>query len=118
MSIDDELDFLRLAEEPCRYFDEQQIHQLLMGNIKILMNSLESLYVAWAANDALVDQPKKIIFSNAGIAGDWRVMPCMIDGFDGELIKAVKVIGTNEEEAVVKDKICVGKALLIDKTDN
>jgi len=100
------------------YYSEQQIHETLEANTNAFMDMLERFYLAWQNNDALVSQPKKQLFETQGIKGGFRVMPCIIKDFEGATIKAVKVIGTNEEEQTVHDKICVGKALLINTTDN
>ncbi len=114
----DSFEFLRLQDEPCRHFSERKIHQLLMHNILAFMGCLERFYLAWASNGSMVEQPRKQLFTTEGLKGDLRVMPCVINRFEGALIKAVKVIGTNEEERLVTDKISVGKALLVDSTDN
>lgn len=82
------------------------------------MDRLESFYYEWGRDPTFVQQPEKLIFTSNGLKGDWRVMPCVIDRFDGSLIKVVKVIGTNEEQHTIKDKICVGRALMIDELDN
>lgn len=113
-----EQDLLRLHEEPCTYYDERQIHRTLMRNVNAFMDTIERFYFAWQKNNKIVDQPKKQVFKNKGLKGDLRVMPCVIDKFEGKIIKMVKIIGTNEEEKQVKDKISVGKALLIDNDDN
>lgn len=113
-----ELNFLRLGDEPSRHYTEKTIHEALMTRTHEFMDLLESFYDAWSEDPRLVQQPPKTIFTSRGIKGDWRVMPCVIDRFEGALIKAVKVIGTNEEERTITDKICVGKALLIDEYDN
>lgn len=114
----DELELLRLHAEPCVHFHELQIHQALMNNIHQSMDELESFYFAWQKNRRIVQMPRKLVFKTDGLKGDMRVMPCIIDSFKGEIIKAVKIIGTNEEERIIEDKIAVGKALLIDPTDN
>lgn len=118
MQTDAAWEFLRLGDEPTRHFDERRIHRLLMLHLTVFMDRLERFYFAWKTNDELVVQPKKLVFENNGLRGDWRVMPCVIDRFEDRYIKAVKVIGTNEEQRQVSDKICVGKALLIDEFDN
>ena len=114
----DEVDFLRLSKEPCTYYDEMTVHRALMKNINGFMDLIERFYFAWQKNNKIVNQPKKQVFTTNGLRGDFRVMPCVIDKFEGEVIKTVKVIGTNEEEKYVKDKNAVGKALLIDSSDN
>ena len=113
-----EQDLLRLHEEPCTYYNEMQIHRALMRNVNAFLDTLERFYFAWQKNNKIVDQPKKQVFTTKGLKGDLRVMPCVIDKFEGKVIKMVKIIGTNVEEKHVKDKIAVGKALLIDTTDN
>jgi len=109
---------LRLAKEPYDYYDESRIHRALMQSTNDFMDLLERFYKAWDKNDKLVELPRKQLFTTPGIKGDWRVMPCVVNRFEGKSVKAVKVIGTNEEERVVSDKISVGKALLIHPTDN
>ncbi len=109
---------LRLNEEPCVYYNESQIHQILMNHSNDFMNILKSFYGAWNKNEKIVFLPKKQVFTDIALKGDLRVMPCIINDFEGRLIKAVKIIGTNEEERIIKDKICVGKALLVNPTDN
>lgn len=113
-----DIDLLRLHDEPCKYYNEMQIHLSLMNNVHPFMNMLERFYFAWNENHEIVNQPTKQVFLTDGIRGDFRVMPCVINKFDNKIIKAVKIIGTNEEEKQIKDKIAVGKSLLIDPTDN
>jgi ornithine cyclodeaminase/alanine dehydrogenase-like protein (mu-crystallin family) len=117
----DPLVLLRLAEEPCRTFDELTVHRALCGNAPAFMDLLNRFYLAWGRDAVRVDQPTKQVFQHPWLRGDWRVMPCEIEGFaplGSWPIKGVKVIGTNEESRVVPDKICVGKALLLHPTDN
>lgn len=115
---------LRLSEEPCVYYSEQTIHQELMNGLRAFMDALECFYFAWSRDTATVTQPPKHVFQRAGVRGDWRVMPCAIDhrwpitGDAGRSIDAVKIIGTNEEDRVVADKISVGKAILLHPTDH
>ena len=111
-------DLLRLSEEPCEYYSEAQIHSVLINNINDFMNFIERFYIAYQKDHTIVVQPKKLVFQTRSLSGDFRVMPCIIDGFEGKTIKVVKIIGTNEEEQIVSDKICVGKSLLINTTDN
>lgn len=115
---------LRLSNEPCVHYPEQTVHAALMDGVCSFMDALERFYLAWSEDDSAVRQPQKQLFERPGIRGDWRVMPCAIDrGWTaadgaGTCIDAVKVIGTNEEERVVADKISVGKALLLHPTDH
>ena len=89
-----------------------------MQNISNFMDKMEQFYLDWQANDDVVEMPNKQVFTIKNLKGDFRVMPCVIGSFEGQVVKAVKIIGTNEEERIVKDKISVGKALLINVTDN
>jgi ornithine cyclodeaminase/alanine dehydrogenase-like protein (mu-crystallin family) len=111
------LAFLRLGPEPCLSMGEAEVHEIIMESPQEFCALLERFYAYWDKNREMVDLPAKQIFSTPGLAGDFRVMPCAIH-FEGKIIKAVKVIGTNEEERVVPDKICVGKAMLLHPTDN
>lgn len=113
-----ERDLFRLHNEPCMYYSEMQIHRALMINLHPFMNMLERFYFAWQADNKIVNLPRKQVFTTEGLKGDFRVMPCVINNFEEKIIKAVKIIGTNEEEKHIKDKNAVGKALLIDATDN
>jgi ornithine cyclodeaminase/alanine dehydrogenase-like protein (mu-crystallin family) len=115
---------LRLPNEPCVHYPEQTVHAALMDSLCPFMDALERFYRAWSEDESAVRQPPKHVFQRTGVRGDWRVMPCAIDrvwpaadGADAG-IDAVKVIGTNEEERVVADKISVGKALLLHPTDH
>lgn len=109
---------LRLHAEPCVYYNEMQIHQTLMCHVNDFMDTLERFYFEWKENEEIVFLPRKQVFSTSGLKGDFRVMPCIVNHFEGKKVKVVKVIGTNEEEQIVQDKISVGKALLIHQTDN
>ncbi len=109
---------LRLKEEPCNYFGEAVIHQVLMKNTRRYMNALEKFYLLWKRRKSMVSYPRKQLFQTAGLKGDFRVMPCVITGLNRTPIKSVKIIGTNEEERTLKDKISVGKALLLHPHDN
>lgn len=119
--FDTSLDYeevLRLGHEPCVHFSERQVHELLAENCVKFMDLLERFYLHWKNHEDTITLPLKSVFNGNGTKGDLRVMPCIIDNFENDTIKCVKVIGTNEEESVVKDKICVGKALLVHPLDN
>jgi ornithine cyclodeaminase len=115
---------LRLPLEPCVHYPEMTVHREIMHWLCTFMDFLEGFYLAWSRSDAAVSQPPKQVFSRAAVRGDWRVMPCAVEiagaihGFPGGAIDAVKIIGTNEEEKFVRDKISVGKALLLHPTDH
>ncbi|RLA77949.1 MAG: hypothetical protein DRG78_16220 [Epsilonproteobacteria bacterium] len=107
---------LRVQDEPCITISDIQTHTILMKNSVKFMDELKKSYLVWSSGEKWVDIPKKIVLSTPNIKGDFRVMPCMTNINGG--IKTVKVIGTNEENRYIKDKISVGKLLLVDWYDN
>ena len=109
-------DLLRLEDEKHIHFNELQIHDVLVENISEFMEQLKEFYQDWSNSNTLVNLPKKQIFQSKYSRGDFRVMPCIIN--ENYNIKSVKIIGTNEENRVIKDKICVGKSFLIHPYDN
>ena len=109
-------ELLRLEDEEYIHFNEVQIHDVLVENTSEFMEYLKQFYHQWEKNSTLVELPKKQIFESAYAHGDFRVMPCIINA--DYRIKSVKIIGTNEENSIIKDKICVGKSFLIHPYDN
>ncbi len=107
---------LRFSDEPYIYIDDIEAHDIITNHTNEFMDLLHEFYQSWASNQIKVDLPVKQVFYTKGLKGDFRVMPCVIES--DKPIKSVKVIGTNEENRAVKDKICVGKSLLIDHYDN
>jgi ornithine cyclodeaminase/alanine dehydrogenase-like protein (mu-crystallin family) len=105
---------LRLAPEPCIHFSEHQVHETLFTHAREFMDRLHTFYRDWQ-DETEIDLPVKQVFSQPQLAGDFRVMPCTIAK---RKLKMVKIIGTNEAQKTVIDKICVGKAALIDYYDN
>ncbi|MCF6310508.1 MAG: hypothetical protein L3J19_08590 [Sulfurimonas sp.] len=116
MNTDELKLLLRLQDEPCIFISDIEAHDILMENSTEFMNELRSLYIDWGKGNKWVSIPKKKVIKTPSLAGDFRVMPCITDFSGG--IKAVKVIGTNEENRTIKDKISVGKMLLLDWYDN
>ncbi|MBA3026480.1 MAG: hypothetical protein FP820_08725 [Sulfurimonas sp.] len=107
---------LRLNDEPYTYVDEMTSHNILIDNCNEFMETLVKFYNEWSDFETDIKLPLKQVFvNNNDIAGDYRLMPCSIESMH---LKFVKIIGTNEEQRKVKDKISVGKALLIDYFDN
>lgn len=80
------------------------------------MEYLKKFYLSWSINETLVDLPKKQVFQSQQYRGDFRIMPCVIN--DPYNIKSVKIIGTNEENKLIKDEISVGKSFLVHSYDN
>lgn len=107
---------LRLNDEPYTYINEMDSHNILIDNCNEFMEILLKFYNEWNNCESDIELPLKQVFvNNNDIAGDYRLMPCSIES---KHLKFVKIIGTNEEQRKVKDKISVGKALLIDYFDN
>ncbi len=106
---------LRLDDEPYIYVSDIDAHTILMNHTVSFMDHLFEFYERWGCSQEEVELPYKQVFSSRKSRGDFRVMPCSIEDRD---LKFVKIIGTNEEEKTIKDKISVGKALLIDQYDN
>ena len=106
---------LRIKEEPCVYINELQAHKTLITGCEEFMELLLNFYRTWANVGVDIDLPKKQVYAKQGIKGDLRLMPCFMHD---EKLKFVKVVGTNEEERTIKDKICVGKSFLVDYFDN
>ena len=104
---------LRLVDEEWVYINELQAHSILVDHSLAFMDQIFSFYDEFPHTE--IQLPIKQVFESPALTGDFRVMPCVIDTLQ---IKCVKIIGTNEEQRTIKDKICVGKALLIDYYDN
>ena len=102
--------------EPSISYSDIEIHDILCNDISAFMNYIENFYKTWQGEDDLVELPKKQLFEVPYAEGDFRIMPCLIHG--DYRIKSVKVIGTNEENRTVHDKISVGKSFLIHPYDN
>ncbi|MBU3014246.1 hypothetical protein KO488_05710 [Poseidonibacter lekithochrous] len=107
---------LRIEDEPFKLIDDLTVHNILTKDISQFMRNLKKFYNDWALDQSLITLPTKSIYSVDNIKGDFRIMPCIIN--KNEKIKAVKIIGTNEENNFIKDKISVGKMLLLDWYDN
>ena len=61
--------------------------------------------------------PAKILFPDKRTNGDFRVMPCVIED-EGEVLKSVKLVGTNVIQQSVPNQITVGKACILHPTEN
>ena len=107
---------LRLQDEPYLHVSDTQVHMILMDYATELMAVFKHTYGEWSKDEHSVTIPQKKVIQTIGLKGDFRVMPCITTLQGG--IKAVKVIGTNEENRTIKDKISVGKTLLLDWHDN
>ncbi len=116
MHTDELKSLLRLQDEPTVSISDIDAHNILMENDIEFIDELKNLYEEWGESKRWVVIPEKKVITTPNLKGDFRVMPCITNFGNG--IKAVKVIGTNEENRIIKDKISVGKMLLIDWYDN
>jgi len=107
---------LRINNEPYRYLKEMEIHGLLTREPVSYYNHVKRGLTRIARGEAKLEMPRKLIFSDAGDGGDFRVMPCVIHD-NGRRTKTVKLVGTNTRQKQVS-QITVGKAFLIDSEEN
>ncbi len=108
------IDLLRFSPEPFIYIDDALAHRILIDNFDELIRRIEKALDqqnAVVTSESEVDQ--KQVFSQDGVPGDLRVM-----SFFNNKGGTVKIIGTNEVESVVSDKISVGKCLVIHPQDH
>lgn len=116
---------LRLSDEPCRYWSDHQVHAALTadpaGFIRFMTEGLRAV----SEGLAQIDMPPKQIFADedsvgdfrGDLRGDFRIMPCVLRWGDRHW-KTVKVVGTNNAQRIVLDKITVGKALVLHPEEN
>jgi len=108
---------LRVNNEPYRYFTESDIHASLIDHPEGYLGHLRSCLEAISSGTAEMNLPAKQIFTDIDTDGDFRVMPCVID-YPDRTIKTVKLVGTNTLQQLVADQITVGKAFMIDSSEN
>lgn len=114
---DSVFELLRVHPEPFAYIDERAVHNALTSNPLHYLEFVDRMLTRIATGRALVTLPSKLIFTDAGSSGDFRVMPCVLrDG--GTVVKTVKVVGTNIVQKRVPDQVTVGKALCLDPEEN
>jgi len=118
---DDEIDLfedvLRISPEPYVYLDERQIHQRLTADPAGYLGYVRERLRDVAQGRATLEMPAKQLFIDPGMAGDYRVMPCVLRR-GGEVTKTVKIVGTNLAQTQVPDQITVGKAFALHPHDN
>lgn len=108
---------MRVHPEPYEYVDDRTVHGLLTADPADYVNHVHTVLMRIAAAKALVDQPPKRIFTDPDTRGDFRVMPCVVrDGPD--VVKTVKIVGTNVIGRKVPDQITVGRAFRLDPDEN
>ncbi len=103
---------LRYQKEPTNHYTDEEVHIYLTNNITSYYKYLRDFY--FNIEKYNITLPEKQIFYNK-YDGDYRVMPCNING--PEEILSVKIIGSNETQTIIKDKICVGQGMLLHPKD-
>jgi len=108
---------LRISPEPCTQFNDVDVHRLLTRDPAAYFNYVRDALGDIAHARAELELPAKQLFQDPGRSGDFRVMPCVFRR-DGEVIKTVKLVGTNLVQEQVPDQITVGKACLLHPQEN
>lgn len=108
---------LRSTPEPSTIITDAEVHRALTRDPAGYLRHVHDSLRAIATGDLDIEMPPKQIFSDPGALSDFRVMPCVTRGTDG-VTKTVKLVGTNIAQRAIPDQITVGKALVIDSTEN
>jgi len=108
---------LRLSNEPFEYFDEQSVHAALTSEPCGYYGHMKERLKRIALGQAELEMPPKQLFADPGSGGDCRVMPCIVRDGD-QVLKTVKLIGTNARQQIVPNQITVGKACVFHPVEN
>ena len=108
---------LRLSTEPFEYFDEQAVHAALTSDPCGYYGHVKKQLQRIALGQAELKMPPKQLFADPGSGGDCRVMPCIVRDGD-QVLKTVKLIGTNARQQIVPNQITVGKACVFHPVEN
>ncbi len=108
---------LGLSEEPYLAIKDSQVHDLLTEHPDEFLDYAYTRLRAIAAGRVSLDQPAKTLFNDSEEDGDFRVMPCVTRHGD-DVVKTVKIVGTNIRQETVPGQITVGKAFAIDPIEN
>jgi ornithine cyclodeaminase/alanine dehydrogenase-like protein (mu-crystallin family) len=112
---------LRLSDEPGRYWSDRRVHEKLSADPAGFIRFMTEGVRAVADGSAQIDMPPKQIFADRDAdgpgGGDFRIMPCVLRWGERHW-KTVKVVGTNNAQRIVPDKITVGKALALHPVEN
>jgi ornithine cyclodeaminase/alanine dehydrogenase-like protein (mu-crystallin family) len=110
-------DSVRVHAEPFEYVDERTVHERLIARPRAYLDFLDRSLSDIARGALVVEQPSKLVFTDPGSAGDFRVMPCIVRG-GTHVRKTIKIVGTNVVQRIVPDQITVGKAFCLDPAEN
>jgi len=110
---------LRVHAEPCVCVDEAAVHQRLTAAPAEYLRYVGQWLTLLANGEATLELPPKWIHTDGEgpDAGDFRVMPCVVR-HGPEVIKTVKLVGTNRRQREVPDQITVGKAFRLHPREN
>lgn len=110
---------LRVHAEPCAYVDEAAVHRSLTFAPSDYLAFVSNWLTLLAHGRATMELPPKWICPDhlSPEGGDFRVMPCAIR-WGQEVIKTVKIVGTNRRQQLVPDQITVGKAFRLHPEEN
>ena len=115
----------RLDPEPCTWFDDAFCHRQLTESPVAYLDALQHDLQRIADGELALVLPAKQIFVDvldqcrrpeAG-TGDFRVMPCVVRGAD-RITKTIKIVGSNFERKIVRERMTVGRALYLDPLEN
>lgn len=108
---------VRVHDEPYRYFDDWLVHRMLTKNPAQYLDHLLTMLQSLADKESTLELPNKLVFDDADLYSDFRVMPCVIRHPE-RVRKTVKLVGTNTRQQQVPDQITVGKAFALDEKEN
>jgi ornithine cyclodeaminase/alanine dehydrogenase-like protein (mu-crystallin family) len=108
---------LRVRREPCEDVDDASIHRLLTDRPREYLDHLQSELSDIACGRLHMELRPKQLFTDRECGGDFRVMPCVVEGPQGPR-KTVKVVGTNVEQRLIPGQITVGQAFAIHPREN
>ncbi len=108
---------IRVHDEPYRYFNDWQVHNMLTRQPLHYLDHLLTQLQQLASGESTIELPNKLVFNDADAFSDFRVMPCVIH-HPQRIRKIVKLVGTNGPRQQVPDQITVGKAFALDEKEN
>ena len=113
----DHLPPLTFSTEPIQQINDASVHRLLTADPHAYLGYLRNQLQGIANGDLEVDLPFKQLFVDPGDHGDFRVMPCVVRGWD-TVRKTVKIVGTNLAQNIVPNQVTVGKAFILHPDEN
>ncbi|MEW4982776.1 MAG: hypothetical protein AB1Y26_06050 [Cycloclasticus sp.] len=115
--LDPLVDIFKLSGEPFEYLSESDVHLALTQNPTEYYQFVKQRVTNLAIQKSKFIMPPKTLFPDKDTDGDFRIMPCIIEEND-EVMKTVKLVGTNVIQQSVPNQITVGKACVLHPTEN